>query len=91
MSGAKDLTVSMEPLTDPERIANAILQSLKAQLDEGFEFIVHVIETQGGKTHYSTGAAIEDPNDIPFHAFRALQAIADPDTIALLRQLLADG
>ena len=90
--GPQDVTVAKHtPTNTLEEVANAILEALKAQLGEGFEFIVHVIETRDGETRYATGAAVEDPSLLPMHAWRALQTMADPETIAKLRRIMADA
>lgn len=92
MPSGKVYSMTTEPKSEHEKIANACIESLKERLgDDDYGFIVHVVVRDGDEVFYCTGAALEDPRELPLHIYRAFVAITDEKTREFLRDLMLDA
>lgn len=84
--------MTTDPKTDHEKLANDVIDSLREHLGDDHGLIVHVIVKDGkGEVFYCTGAALEDPMELPLHIYRAFVAITDEKTREFLRNLMLDA
>lgn len=91
MSSGKIYSMTTEPKSDIEKIANACIESLEERLGDDYGFIIHVIVRDGDEVFYCTAAALEDPVELPVHLYRAFVAITDEKTREFLRNVMLDA
>ncbi len=92
MPSGKVYSMTTEPESEHEKVANACLESLKERLGDGdYGFIVHVVARDGDEVFYCTAAALEDPVELPLHIYRAFVALTDEKTREFLRNVMLDA